>query len=376
MAWHLSQKDVSPIGIDLGTHSLKLLQVTTDQRPKILAAARADLPAETQNDIELRHQFIGTEINNLISKGQFRGKRTVISIPAAQTHVQHIRLPKNEHDENNDLLEAELQKRLPVDPSCLVIRTIPVGEVIVDGSAKQEVICLATGRQGVMQYINLFNKSKLQVVGMHCEPLAVVKSFAHLYRRESDKTKTTLFIDIGSTTTKALITHGGQLIFAKNIQVAANHLITQQTTPSTNLSDVLSNNNDTTQIIDIDNEPDMQTQTITTTLTEQPEPDTSTMIHSEMLDCLVDELQLCAGYYNSVFPNRAIDTIIFLGGLSTNTQICQRVAQSLRLPAQLGDPLTWLLDDKNTPSAIGVDLQQPQPGWATPLGLCLLPTNL
>ena len=54
--------------------------------------------------------------------------------------------------------------------------------------------------------------------------------------------------------------------------------------------------------------------------------------------------------------------------------ICQHIARAIRVSAQIADPLASVQrGDELTP---GVDLRQPQPGWAVPLGLCFLPTDL
>jgi Tfp pilus assembly PilM family ATPase len=96
----------------------------------------------------------------------------------------------------------------------------------------------------------------------------------------------------------------------------------------------------------------------------------------EIFETLVDELQLCLGYHGSVFADRPVEKIVFLGGESRQLSLCQKIAQALRLPAQLGDPLARLIRPQGTPPPTGVDLRQSQPAWAVPMGLCLLPTNL
>jgi hypothetical protein len=45
------------------------------------------------------------------------------------------------------------------------------------------------------------------------------------------------------------------------------------------------------------------------------------------------------------------------------------------MPAQLGDPLCRLHRDQ-APTTIDVNLEEPQPGWTVPYGLCTAPTDL
>ena len=60
---------------------------------------------------------------------------------------------------------------------------------------------------------------------------------------------------------------------------------------------------------------------------------------------------------------------IFVGGESRHIPMCQQIAQRLALPSTLGDPLARLLKDQVTVS--GLDVRQPQPGWAIAVGLAI-----
>ena len=102
----------------------------------------------------------------------------------------------------------------------------------------------------------------------------------------------------------------------------------------------------------------------------------SPAIRNEMLDCLIDELQLCVGYHRSLYPDRPIEKLVFLGGGSSDHDRCRRIASALQLPADLGDPLARLVRSAHATPPVGVDLRQRQGAWACPLGLCLLPADL
>ena len=90
---------------------------------------------------------------------------------------------------------------------------------------------------------------------------------------------------------------------------------------------------------------------------------------------IVDELSMCVRYHQSLFRDRKIDRIIFLGGEARNIALCQHIAKELHLPAQLGDPLARL-ESKRSLRTPGLTLGQPQPGWAVVCGLCMAPTDL
>ena len=64
-----------------------------------------------------------------------------------------------------------------------------------------------------------------------------------------------------------------------------------------------------------------------------------------------------------------------MGGESRHLGLAQHIARTLRLPAQVADPMAGVArTGKETTT--GVDFRQPQPGWAMCLGLCMSPTDL
>jgi Tfp pilus assembly PilM family ATPase len=96
---------------------------------------------------------------------------------------------------------------------------------------------------------------------------------------------------------------------------------------------------------------------------------------SETAESLTDEIAGCLRYHESVFPDRKVARAIFMGGESRHLGLAQHIARTLRLPAQVADPMASVsrTGKESTP---GVDFHQPQPGWALALGLSISPTDL
>ena len=407
MAWGWSKVRYSPIAVDFGADSLKLLQIIPSDPPQLVTSATLDLPEAARADHASRYAFYADSLKDLINSYPFKGKRVMCSIPAYQTLVQHLQIPRTDDQEGVEAqVHQHLIERLNVNPSRMVVRCFSVGQVMREGGAKQEVICLAASRDATMQYLDIARRAKLEVVGMHSEPLAILKAFSHLYRRESDTQRVTCFIDLGCATTKVTIAHGTEMAFAKTIAVAGDHF-THQYAQSHGLGfsearqkrlEQASAKGDSPQhqpagtaelseserraqppanagMLNLDAPPaeqdaSLQTApaavaTATQTLAQQG---------SDALECLVEELNLCVRYHQRTFPDRKIEKLIFLGGEARQVAICQQIARRLRIGAQLGDPIARLVRIGNNEQ--GVDMRQPQPGWAVPMGLCISEANL
>lgn len=96
----------------------------------------------------------------------------------------------------------------------------------------------------------------------------------------------------------------------------------------------------------------------------------------EPLRKLIEELDLCRRYYESTFPSKPVDRLIFVGGEARHRALCQHIARELGLAAQLGDPLVRMGRNSDIGIESGIDRRQPQPGWSVAIGLSLGPVGV
>jgi len=399
MAFGLSKQRHSPIAIDFGADSLKLLQIVPGDPPQLVAAAAVVIPYEARGSMAKRTAFLGSALKHLLKAQEFRGRRAICSIPAFQTLVHHVALPRVEGADAGQQLALHLMERMQLDPAKLVIRTTEVGQRQRDGSATREVLCLAASRDVVMSYIRLAEEAKIEVVGMHSEPPAIVKAFEQIYtRRANDTTQVRCFIDIGAATTKVIITRGHEMTFAKTIKAGGD----QTTAAHAQAHGIDLDDARTARLqgaaqpapagvapaLDSPTGRERRTNAIEhrgtglAVLDAMGEPETATAPAppagnpDDTLDTLIDELRLSLRHYRGIAPDHPVERLVFLGGESRDTKLCQKIAKAVNIAAQLGDPFARLVRIGGAKHAPGLKLDEPQPGWAVPYGLCHSEANL
>jgi Tfp pilus assembly PilM family ATPase len=222
-----SNRKPNPIAIDFGSETVRLLQLSEDARPRIIGAASIRVPMSERSDPASYFHFVGQHLKGAMRGVGFKGRRAVASISSFLTYVQHVRVGKCDPDQLEQQIKLELSGRLPLDPETMVVRHVPVGDVFADGQQKQEIICLAASRESVFGCVELAKTAGLDIVGMHGEPMATLEAFGHLFRRDEDRDLSTLFVDLGATTTNAAISHGPRLVFAKTVPVGVDNFIRQ-----------------------------------------------------------------------------------------------------------------------------------------------------
>lgn len=399
-----------PIGVDLGTDTLRLAQCLHDGRDwHLTAAACTDVPTSVRQSPEALTEFLIQAIRDLLASAPFRGRDAVLCIPSRELTIQHIRMPRLDEQETRKALAWEVKDKLPIDPGTAVLRHLIAGEVQVNHESKNEVVVMATPKTTVSHLLHLASRAKLNVIGMNVEPRAVVDCFAHVYRRRSDQQVTTCYVDIGAESTRVTIAHGTRILFARTIGIGGDHFsnrVAEQTgmdfeqakllriklasAPLVRPQPVVVSCEETQRVVQTPSE-DHSFALLGLARREdrrhQIEPvqivpavlsqDQAEQQHQVDIACenlvhqLCDELNLCRRYCESTFAQHPVDRIIFLGGEARQRNLCQQIAQNLGLAAQLGDPMVRMGKTTEIGPESGIDPRQPQPAWAVVLGLTM-----
>lgn len=428
----------NPIGVDFGSDCLRLAQVrVVDNECRLIAAASADVPTHVRHDPAGRTSFFIEAIGDLISQGGFQGRQAILSLPAAQMFIQHLKLPRMDEAALKKSLPWEARGKLPIDPTHALLRHLVAGDIYSDQDPKQEVILMAASREMVNQYLQAATRARLDVVGMNVEPKAVVDCFGWVYRRKTDLDSVCMYVDIGAAGTRAIIARGPQIMFARTIAIggdsfnkavagamgmgiqearvlrvkSANQPVESVANPATQTRGIVASTaaprvptvDATTHESDLGDDEnnsfallgaalgaagqqqDDGTESIDrrhgqeNLLTLVPAAPTDTLEQQvqhacqESLARLCEELDLCRRYYESTFPSKPVTRVVFIGGEAQQRALCTQVARTLSLAAQVGDPMSRMARTSDLGIESGIDLKLPQPGWAVAIGLSLGP---
>jgi len=350
--------------VDFGVASLKVLQLSGDSK-QVAAAAMVETPRDLRLEHSRRFEFQCDALPKLLRGAGIKGKRAVCSVPAAQTFTHHFRVPKQDDVPLDTAVGAELLAHTHCDPSRVVFRSIPV-KGAVQSSSRIETICIALARDLVLKKIAALKKLKIETLGVFSEHLAMHTACRAMTDKSKEAAFPTLHLDISATSTKAIITHSGKLVFAKTIGIGGasfDQAIARSRGCGQVTAHVMRVGAPGGQGVGDDGE-----------AVAVADPREVESQWAEQIEALTDEISMCLRYHRQLFPDDPVCRAILLGGETRSKSLCHAVARSLRLPTQIADPLARLGKGR-ADGALGVDLKQPQPGWATPLGLCLMPSN-
>jgi len=357
MAFGKPKTRTSPIGIDFGADTVKLLQIIPGDPPQLVALAAATVPDEARQDANLRMAFLAEALPTMLRRHPFRGRRVVLSIPSFQAMVHNVVVPETGVDDLDAVVRMALNERLGIDADRLILRNFPGAEITRGDQKNREVIVFGARRSVATRYADLANRLKLEVVGMHGEAPCILKAFGHLdsARGSEGRGRAVVYIDLGAASSKLIVAQGGTMVLAKTIHAGGD-------TFTRRLAGEKSIDFEEARLARIAGgvNPD-------TAVATAGDPAAA----CDITECLIDELRMTVRHYDARYPEQPIEKLVFVGGEANRRGLVTELARSVRLAAQLGDPFARLSRAGGTSAPLPIDLAQPQPGWAVPLGLCL-----
>ena len=327
----------------------------TDSGPQLVAAGSAGLPRDCLDDSSEWLEWLIKGIRSVLAVGLFTTRQCILSLPARATFIHHAKLPKLPPEQLPGALKWELQDKLPYPVEEAIIRHVVAGDVFGDGEAKQEVIVVAVPRSTVQSCLDMSRRLKLDVIGLNIEPCAIVECFARLFRRDSDSTRTTIYVDMGAASTQVVLARGPRIVFARNLTVGGRDL---DAVAAEKLG------------VSVEQANHIRRQALAEQ-TGSPGPQEVMGLLKEPIAELVEELTQCMRYHESVFRGQPVERMVFLGGQAYDKRLCQIIAQRLELPAQIGDPLVQVSRAGGAATGAALDIAGPRPDWAVAIGLSL-----
>ena len=122
-SWTLTTQSHQPIGLDIGHHSIKMIQLAMNgERIKVLAADKVRIDSGIDGDAVKRKSFIISAIKQMLANGKFHGKDVVTCLPNDSLRITSLRLAEAADDEIEQNLRKEAAQRFGLDPDkdCLL----------------------------------------------------------------------------------------------------------------------------------------------------------------------------------------------------------------------------------------------------------------
>ncbi|MCX5672465.1 MAG: pilus assembly protein PilM [Planctomycetota bacterium] len=349
-----------PIGLDIGTTTVRMLQLGGSERDlRALEAAKFVVPLEIKGEPQRRREFIVAEVRRLMKEGRFRGREAVMALPSKDVAVRNVRMPKMPDEELATAVIWEAQNKFPFDTATAVIQYLRAGEVRQGDQLFDEIILLAVPRVEVDAQIQMATEAGVDLVSLDAGPAAMFRGFERYLGRREDEGVVNVYADIGAQTT-VVIARGRDLVFVKTIPIGGSVF-----------------NRAVAECLEL---APAEAEALRRRLSRRPSGETADAEGADRvaravsdalrphLEDLADEIGLCLRYYSVTFRGPRLESLTFVGGEAHDPSVSTALAARLGLEARMGDPLRGVRTDSLDRV---LDRRGVRAEWATAFGLSL-----
>lgn len=348
-----------PIAADLGVDAIQIIQLDPDNPTSVAAATEAPIAHTSSFDLNTHLEASSDTLRTVARNQAWQGRSVVVALPAPMVSMACARIEANEDP------HLVAQSRFPDLAADLMLRTIDLPENGRTMRQGRDVLLLAMSRTSVLRYVEMLHDLKFDIAAVYSPASMMVRAFAHLNRRERDADTATLYVDLDQHGTTAAIGHGRQLVLARRIDIAVG------VTPSTHTPvraqqpasvGVSGHAHDEHLMASLNRRQGAMPQSMAELSTAVERTS-----HQHTVD-MVEELQLCLRHHRSLYEHIEVGRVVFTGTCATQQGPCRQLAQSLGIPAVVGDPLgQW--DTAHTQGVIDQWHTHIRPQWAIAAGL-------
>lgn len=349
-----------PIGIDFGSHSIKMLQLEPACTPSggWVAVAAAEclsdnaLPAVGPD----RAAVVSAHIKEALSQNNFVGRSVVVGLPADAVEYKNLRVPAVSTEQLPTVIEQEASQRHYFEPSVQQWRYLVAGDVEQGDERRKEVLLVAADCNVIEQYLKILDDNHLEPAAMTVSAEALARCFDEGAQETQDNhvrsNTARVIVDMGASGARVLILSGQRIAFLKTIQIGGRRL-DEEAARQLNVSQAEARR-------------------------MRHGGETPGAVIDAIRDLAQDaarELQLCLRYYSVTFRGRKPESVQFVGGESRDASLATLLSQGAGVMVQPVSPLARIDLSRLTDKQIKASMTAAPGAWAVAAGLSMGPSN-
>jgi len=317
----------TPIGVDFGAHSIKMLQLECRNGKYVAVAAAcepigADLPSGT----EVCRAALIQIIRKMLGDSRFAGIATVSCLPSSAIQYKNIRLPRMPAEELRAAVEWEATDRLHLSPDKTRVQYFDAGEVRQGEELRAEVILLAASVPHIDEQTGVLTGAGLSPQCVESVPSALARAIRLSQTNNMDEDGIQVVLDVGYSSSKALIVRNGRVMFFKSIEIGGKTLdegVGQRLGLPIAEAAALRRRLQATDVVEPQTSQDQP-------LFGDARRETIERAVYESLRSAVNELgrelSLCLRYFSVTFRGRRPETVLLVGGEAYEAQLPRLLA--------------------------------------------------
>jgi len=308
------------IGIDIGSSSIKLLQLKEQKGVyTLLNAGIVPLPSEAIVDNTLMDSFLIVEaVKKLITCLGVKVKDVACSISGNSVIIRKIILPVMSPDELEDQITWEAEQYIPFDINDVNIDFQILSPDVVDPS-KMNVLLVASKKDIVNDYVVVFNEAGLQLSVVDVDSFAVQNTFE--INHDVKPEEIIALVNIGASVMNINVVKNGITLFTRDVQMGGN-LYTEEIQKQMGVGS-------------------KDAESMKMLVHETLDPEVISVI-GKVNDNITQEIRRSLDFYNSTANDDRVTSVYLSGGCSKIYNLLNAISEKLGLPVEMINPFAKL----------------------------------
>jgi type IV pilus assembly protein PilM len=306
------------VGVDIGTRSIKLVQLKQVKGEyHLVNLSVGQLPPEAIVDNAIMDAAaVAHCIRGLVESQRVQTKNVATSVAGHSVIIRNIFMPVMTEEEVEASIEWEAEQYIPFDISDVNLDFQIVGPDAKDPS-QIKVLLVAAKKDFIDEYLSVFNECGLNPVVMDIDCFALENSFQANY--EQDQQVVSL-IDIGANSMNINILDSGMSLFTRDVQVGGNMF-------NEEIQKRLGLTSDEAELVKLGG-------TI-----EEIQPEVVGEIISDSVGNLVQEVQRSLDFFTATSTDKKVEKVFLSGGVAKTIGLVDRLQEKLGVSVEVMNPL-------------------------------------
>ncbi len=359
-----------PIGLDIGTDSVRMLQLHP-------VATGMDLLAYGGiNRVNLNGQeTVVDSIRHALKTLPFRGNRVVSCIASDKLEVATVRLGEMPGQEFERAVLHEARTRFGGDIASEGVQHIVAGKIASGTNPGLETIIMAARNEDIESHFALLDEVGLVPVHIEAEPVAMFRMMERFQRRGSDAGRVVGVVDVGHKTTTVVIARGRRILFVRTINLGGGDFtraVAKNLDIDIREAEELRNSIRTENALRIAGSGTGDRGKVYADIRDDIQWAIFDAVRGEV-GRLAEEVEMCVRYCCNTFAISHLESMNIAGGEAYEPAVMELLSKRLGFPCIVSNPLRGI-----RARVMGVDAgcRTPASEWALCTGLALRESNI
>ncbi len=364
-------KPKTTIGVDVGTHSVKAVQLSNfGSSAKVDKAVLLNLDSQTDKDRQVEETV--RALRTVASTFAVKKSVVVTALPGQDTFIRYLRFPKMPPEELKSSIELEADQNLPYDLTEVSMDSVMLEEITERGETIMKILLVAAKNEMINQTIDLLRGVGLTANILGITTLAIADAFEVNGGFRPDET--VALVNIGASSTNIHFCRDGISNFTRDISRGGRDLtsaiqkllkadfpeaekmkVDYARSPYGKTADSMLEN---LEIAPVSEQPDFSLEgqgdnggeETTEPMSKMKTDDASRIVNATRpaLNRLIGEIRRSIDYYEKQLYEKNVDRLVLSGGTAMFPGLDQSLADATGVPVEIVNPVQSLIVEEGS----------------------------